>query len=32
MFYISNDQQYRSITKIEVDEKENDAYKLNEPI
>ena len=32
MFYISNDQQYRSITKIEVEEKENDAYELNEPI
>lgn len=32
MFYISNNQQYRSITKIEVEEKGNDAYKLNEPI
>ena len=32
MFYISNNQQYKSITKIDVEEKENDAYKLNEPI
>lgn len=32
MFYISNDQPYRSMTKIEIEEKENDAYELNEPI